>query len=180
MVMTEADRRRARAEDALLRSEERFRTLFDAVPVGLYRTTSDGRIANANPAKVRHVPFQNQSRMPVVYRTGDLFVLPSIREETWGLAVNEALASGRPVLISDRVGCAPDVVIDGENGWVFPAGDWDAFLVHAKAAAFDRERLKAMRAAAFESSIAFDIPATADTLVAAVDSVLKGAKPTLK
>ena len=66
-------------------------------------------------------------RMPVTYRLGDVFVLPSAFDETWGLAVNEALACGRPVLVSDKVGCAPDVVSAGVNGEVFRADDWGDF-----------------------------------------------------
>ena len=74
-------------------------------------------------AHVHFLGFQNQSRMPVVYRLGDVFVLPSRGPgETWGLAVNEAMACGRPVVVSDRVGCAPDLV-DQETGFVVPADD---------------------------------------------------------
>ncbi len=71
-------------------------------------------------------PFQNQSRMPMVYATGNLFVLPSCSEsETWGLAVNEAMNLGRPVIVSTHVGCGPDLVVHGETGWIFKAGDID-------------------------------------------------------
>lgn len=72
------------------------------------------------------LPFQNQSKMPLVYRLGDAVVLPSAGE-TWGLAVNEALACGRPVLVSDRVGCQMDVIQPGVNGEVFRADDWADF-----------------------------------------------------
>jgi glycosyltransferase involved in cell wall biosynthesis len=74
-------------------------------------------IAADDPVRFRIIPFQNQSRMPIVYRLADLFILPSA-SETWGLAVNEALACGRPVLVSDKVGCAADV-IDPSCGRVF-------------------------------------------------------------
>ena len=75
---------------------------------------------------VHFVGFQNQSRMPVAYRLGDVVVLPSRGPgETWGLAVNEAMASGRAVIVSDRVGCAPDLV-DDRTGRVVPADDADA------------------------------------------------------
>jgi glycosyltransferase involved in cell wall biosynthesis len=74
-------------------------------------------------AHVHFLGFQNQSRMPVVYRLGDVFVLPSRGPgETWGLAVNEAMACGRPVVVTDRVGCAPDLV-EPEAGFVVPADD---------------------------------------------------------
>jgi glycosyltransferase involved in cell wall biosynthesis len=65
------------------------------------------------------LPFQNQSLMPVIYRIGEIYVLPSSHNETWGLAVNEAMACGKPVLVSDKVGCAVDLVKPGENGYIF-------------------------------------------------------------
>ena len=80
-------------------------------------------------------PFQNQSRMPCVYAACDVFVLPSYgSEETWGLAVNEAMNLGKPAIVSSHVGCGPDLVQPGETGWIFPAGDTGALadvLVHA-------------------------------------------------
>ena len=54
-----------------------------------------------------------------VYGVSDVFVLPSF-EETWGLVVNEAMACGLPVITTDRVGAAVDLVREGENGFVVP------------------------------------------------------------
>lgn len=71
---------------------------------------------------VHFIGFQNQSQMPIVYRLGDLVVLPS-SSETWGLAINEAMACGRAVATSDQVGCAVDLIKEGENGWIFPVGN---------------------------------------------------------
>lgn len=69
-------------------------------------------------------PFQNQTQMPKVYASGDVVVLPSFGEgETWGLAVNEAMNLARPCIISTHVGCGPDLVLHGETGWIFEAGD---------------------------------------------------------
>lgn len=77
-------------------------------------------------ANVHFIGFQNQSRMPVVYRLADVFALPSRGPgETWGLAVNEAMACARPVIVSDRVGCAPDLVKPGLTGEIVRAGDCD-------------------------------------------------------
>lgn len=59
---------------------------------------------------VHFLGFQNQQKMPVVYRMADVFCLPSTGPgETWGLAINEALASGTPCIVSDRAGCAHDM-----------------------------------------------------------------------
>ncbi len=63
-------------------------------------------------------PFKNQSEMPWVYRVGDVFLLPS-RSETWGLGVNEAMACGRPAIVSDQCGCAPELIVEGKTGFVF-------------------------------------------------------------
>ncbi len=78
----------------------------------------------APPGRVHFLPFANQSEMPARYLLADIFALPSRGlYETWGLAVNEAMSMGVPCLVSDRVGCQRDLVLDGETGWVFPAGD---------------------------------------------------------
>ena len=78
-------------------------------------------LAATRPDKtVRFLPFANQSRMPVHYLIADVFALPSRGpEESWGLAVNEAMHLGVPCLVSDRVGCQRDLVTEGETGWVF-------------------------------------------------------------
>jgi glycosyltransferase involved in cell wall biosynthesis len=76
--------------------------------------------AGAHP-RVHFLGFQNQSRMPIVYRLGDVFVLPSRGPgETWGLAINEAMACGRPIVTTTRVGCAPDLVDEANGRAVVP------------------------------------------------------------
>ncbi|WP_259065403.1 glycosyltransferase family 4 protein [Mucilaginibacter sp. X4EP1] len=75
-------------------------------------------------ALVHFMEFQNQSQMPVVYQACDLFCLPSVGPgETWGLAINEAMACSKAIIASNKVGCAVDLVKDGVNGSVFKAGD---------------------------------------------------------
>ena len=71
-------------------------------------------------ANIHFVGFQNQSKMPIWYRVANVFCLPSRGPgETWGLAVNEALACGGQVIVSDRVGCAEDLVEGKNYGVVF-------------------------------------------------------------
>ncbi|WP_263784992.1 glycosyltransferase family 4 protein [Salinibacter grassmerensis] len=67
--------------------------------------------------------FQKQSRLSRFYHAADAFVLPSRRGETWGLVVNEALHHGVPAIVSDQVGCAPDLIDEGTTGEVFRSGD---------------------------------------------------------
>lgn len=75
--------------------------------------------------RVHFLGFQNQSQMPAVYRMADVVLLPSI-SETWGLALNEAMACGRAVAASDHVGGAVDLIQPGRNGWLFRANAVDA------------------------------------------------------
>lgn len=71
--------------------------------------------------KIHFMSFKNQSFMPVVYQSADVFCLPSI-SETWGLSVNEAMACGKAILVSDKVGCAVDLVENNLNGFIHTAG----------------------------------------------------------
>jgi glycosyltransferase involved in cell wall biosynthesis len=71
---------------------------------------------------IRLLGFRNQSEMPAIYAASDMLVLPS-DSETWGLVANEALACGRPVVLADTVGAAPDLALDKVAGRVFPSGD---------------------------------------------------------
>jgi glycosyltransferase involved in cell wall biosynthesis len=76
----------------------------------------------ASHPRVHFLAFQNQLYMPVIYQACDLFCMPSAGPgETWGLAVNEAMACSKPVLVSDKAGSAADLVKDGYNGAIFEA-----------------------------------------------------------
>lgn len=99
----------------------------------------------AGVINIHFLPFQNQSLMPAVYRLGQIFCLPSSGPgETWGLAVNEAMACGRVVLVSDKCGCAEDLVKDGENGAVFKSGSQTDLIEKLKLLIESKDRLLAM------------------------------------
>jgi glycosyltransferase involved in cell wall biosynthesis len=70
----------------------------------------------------RFLGFRPQAELPRLYGLCDVFVIASVHEP-WGLVVNEVMAVGRAVVASDQVGAAADLVRDGENGFVYPAGD---------------------------------------------------------
>lgn len=78
---------------------------------------------------VRFCGFRNQSELPRFFDLATVFVLPS-QHEPWGLIVNEVMSAGRPVVVSTDVGCQIDLVRDGVEGAVFPAGNV-ASLAHA-------------------------------------------------
>ncbi|MCA1693461.1 MAG: glycosyltransferase family 4 protein [Actinobacteria bacterium] len=74
---------------------------------------------------IRFCGFRNQSELPRFFDLATVFVLPS-RHEPWGLIVNEVMNAARPAIVSDDVGCAPDLIQDGIAGAIFPAGNVDA------------------------------------------------------
>ena len=158
---------------ALMRAVQRGGDDVTLVLVGGGALESDVRaIAAQDPGRFIVLPFQNQSRMPVVYRLGHLFVLPSSHNETWGLAVNEAMACGRPVLVSDRVGCAADLV-DADCGRVFSWADVEGLKRAINELIGDRTKLARMGKAAAARSRRFDVAHTAQALSDAIGQVLK-------
>jgi glycosyltransferase involved in cell wall biosynthesis len=64
--------------------------------------------------------FLNQSQIGRAYAASDVFALMSREHETWGLVVNEAMNFSLPIVVSDKVGSAADLVRSGVNGYVVP------------------------------------------------------------
>lgn len=93
---------------------------------------------------VKFAGFLNQSEIGMAYSASDALVLPSDNGETWGLVVNEGFAAGLPALVSDQVGCHPDLIADAETGWVHPFGDWVALADQMEYAANHRDQLRRM------------------------------------
>lgn len=75
-----------------------------------------------NLSNVKITGFVSQKEISKYYTIADIFVLPSDVGETWGLVVNEAMNFGLPIIVSDMVGCGPDLVKHGENGFIFKTG----------------------------------------------------------
>jgi len=88
--------------------------------------------ARDNAVQVRFAGFVNQADLPKHYAMCDVFVLPST-DDPRGTVINEAMACGLPIVVTDRCGPVGDIVVDGDNGFVFPVGDYVAL-----ASALDR------------------------------------------
>jgi len=96
-----------------------------------------------NKANIHFIDFQNQSAMPPLYQACDLFCLPSKGPgETWGLAINEAMACGKAILASDKVGCAIDLVKENYNGSIFKSGNADDLVNNLNRLTFSKEVLQ--------------------------------------
>jgi glycosyltransferase involved in cell wall biosynthesis len=94
----------------------------DAAPLAVF--AGDGPLAGELKAarNVSHVGFQQRDSFIEQFALAEGTVVPTL-SEPWGVVVNEALACGSPVIASDAVGAAEDLVRDGVNGRVYPAGD---------------------------------------------------------
>jgi glycosyltransferase involved in cell wall biosynthesis len=96
------------------------------------------------------LPFQNQAKMPLVYRLADVFALPSSGPgETWGLAINEAMACGRVVIASNKCGGAIDLIDDGANGYIIHPNA-ESFIRALTLLATDKYRMAMKKKASLE------------------------------
>lgn len=109
-----------------LRSSSAVKPYLLFVGDGELRESLEKRVAEAGAQDdVRFTGFRNQSELPRFFDLSSVFVLPA-RHEAYGLIVNEAMAAGLPVVVSTDIGCADDLVRNGENGYIYPVGDVDA------------------------------------------------------
>jgi glycosyltransferase involved in cell wall biosynthesis len=120
--------------------------------------------------------FLNQSEIASAYVASDCLVLPSDFGETWGLVVNESMACGRPAIVSDRVGCAADLVTPGETGEVFAFGDSAALAEKLAQLAASPQRLREMgEQARTRVTRQYGVQQSVDGTMAAVRFVLASA-----
>jgi len=96
----------------------------------------------ASGGPIRFAGFLNQSKIWDAYLASDVLVVPS--EETWGLVVNEALVCGRPCIVSDHVGCGPDLIRSWTTGMTYPLADVEALAAVMNRFASDPVRLAQM------------------------------------
>lgn len=130
------------------------------------------RLASQLGVRAAWIGFLNQTKLARAYAVADCLVLPSGKGETWGLVVNEAMATGLPCVISDLVGCGPDFIEPERTGYVFRAGS-------AEGLAADLERMRALREAGIfqrewclEKARTHSFEAATDGLVAACASAI--------
>jgi glycosyltransferase involved in cell wall biosynthesis len=84
--------------------------------------------------------FLNQTEIARSYVAANVLVLPSDGRETWGLVVNEAMACGLPAIVSDTVGCGPDLIEEGKTGFTFSFGDFDQLAARLETIAGLKQR----------------------------------------
>jgi PAS domain S-box-containing protein len=85
-----SEKERKRAEDALRKSEERYRTLFESLPVGLFRSTPDGRFLDANPAHVQLLGCPDLDTL-LATPVADFYMEPEERQQWKAVAEHEGV-----------------------------------------------------------------------------------------
>jgi glycosyltransferase involved in cell wall biosynthesis len=132
-------------------------------------------LAEREQLPVTFAGFLNQTEIVKAYVAADCLVLPSDHGETWGLVVNEAMACGLPAIVSDRVGCGPDLIIAGETGAVFPMGDVAALANRLVEFAANPARLPVLGERARQRVLAdYSVERAVAGTLAAVRAVVKG------
>ena len=145
---------------------------------GELRSEVESRIARPDLAgPVVLAGFKQYDELPRYYGLASAFVHASTTEQ-WGLVVNEAMASGLPVLVSNRCGCAPDLVEDGVNGFTFDPYDVQALAgLMQRVAAMTDERRDAMRRAGQRIIADWGPERFADGLMRAAEAAMRRPLP---
>jgi glycosyltransferase involved in cell wall biosynthesis len=126
------------AFDRLVRDDAPVRLRLLGTEADLSRHMDE--MSEAGRQRVEVLGFQAPEDLPELFQRADVFVLLS-RHDGWGVVVNEALGSGLPLICSDAVGAAHDLVVPGENGVRVPAGEVEP-LRKAMARMVDRPDLR--------------------------------------
>lgn len=120
--------------------------------------------------------FLNQSEIASAYVVADCLILAS-SDETWGLVVNEAMVCGLPAIVSDRVGCGPDLIKSGKTGELFAFGETEALSRLMLSMAESRDRLEVMGECAKALVMdQYSVERAVDGTLQAVDSVLQSSR----
>jgi glycosyltransferase involved in cell wall biosynthesis len=139
---------------------------------GALRAEIEATVARDGIPDVRVAGFLNQSELPRAYAAADTLVLCS-RREPWGLVVNEAMNFALPVVVTDVVGCAADLVAHGENGLVVPVGSVLALEAALHRLVTEPETRRRWGLRSREIVDGYDVRCTADEIVAAVMRVTR-------
>jgi len=126
--------------------------------------------------RVRFTGLVKYSQLPQLYAASDLLIITSEREP-YGLPVNEAMICGVPVIASDRVGAAQDLIREGETGFTYPCGDVDRLAGLIREALSDDERLRQMGQAARRRMQTWSARENAEATLRAIDEVMAVSVP---
>ena len=127
-------------------------------------------LARREAVRLVVLPHLEWERIAERYVIADVFALLSTHEP-WGVVVNEAAAAGLPLVLSDRVGAAHDLLEDGRNGILVPAGDHTAAAQALQMLATDAGRRREMGLASRELVVGWGYGPSIETLIRIVRQV---------
>lgn len=128
-------------------------------------------------ARVEYAGRVPQARLAELFRRADCLVLPS-RHDSFGMVVVEAMATGLPVLVSDRVG-AKEAIEDGRSGWVLPAEDPDALAEQMHWCITRRDEVTGMKPHAVKAAQQYTWPTYHERVLEAIRRVVRRKQPFL-
>ena len=117
--------------------------------------------------------FINQSKLSEAYIAADILVLPSSKDETWGLVINEGMNFKLPLIISDAVGCAPDLVYDNKNGFIFKNGSLEELSDNLSKLILDKTLRESFGETSYEIIQNFGIDENCDRFIQAARSLME-------
>jgi glycosyltransferase involved in cell wall biosynthesis len=126
--------------------------------------------------KVLFLGFVSQKELPNLYVISDVVVFPSLYDETWARAVNEAMACKLPIIASRKVGATGDIVRDGINGFVVKEGDIEELADKMRLLVTDRELRKRMGEASKEIIKDWTYEAALPNVIQAVEYAIAARK----
>lgn len=150
-----------------LRAEQPCALLF--VGDGVLRPQIEAEIARHAIPDVHLAGYLGREQVCEAYAAADLLVLPSARE-VWGLVVNEAMNFALPVVASDRVGAAADLIVPGENGSVFAHDDVEALASALRPLLADPERRRRYGARSLEIIAPWTVARGVENIVALIEA----------
>jgi len=160
--------------EAYRRVRQRCRCALLVAGDGPLRGELEAEIRRSAIPDVHITGFLNQTEIPKAYTAADLLVLSS-RAERWGLVVNEAMNFSLPIVVSDRVGCGPDLVSPGINGEVFEHSSAGALETALERCVSSPERLIELGRSSLQRIQQWGLPETVGGITEALNAVVSRA-----
>ena len=137
--------------DVLLTAFDRLVRDNPSVVLGMVGREADvtdhiSTLPEAVSSRIQLHGFRQIDELPEYFARADVFVLPS-RHDGWGVVINQAMAAGLPIISTDQVGAADDLIEDGKNGFIVSAGQMEP-LFQAMKKLCDNSTLRADMSAA--------------------------------
>lgn len=132
---------------------------------GVARESLASRAKEISPGQIVFPGFAQREDLAALYALTEVLVLPT-HSDPWGLVVNEAMACGLPIIVSDVAGCASDLVEDGWNGYVVPSRNAEKLTVAIDSILRQPELARQMKLHSLDRIRTYSPEACADGLAA--------------